>query len=176
MAFTLQNVGAITNRGWEFEATTRVRSLSVAATMALVDSRVARVANAYRGELRVGDRMLDVPANTVSLSAAWARGRWTLTSTAIRAADWVGYDRGAVGSALSTGDQSVRALEGTNLRTFWLRYPGVTRWRAGAQYRWREAFSLVAGGENLLNVQTGVPDNATVIAGRTLTFGVRTVF
>jgi iron complex outermembrane receptor protein len=70
----------------------------------------------------------------------------------------------------------VRALEGTNLRTFWLRYPGVTRWRAGAQYRWREAFSLVAGGENLLNVQTGVPDNATVIAGRTLTFGVRTVF
>jgi iron complex outermembrane receptor protein len=81
-----------------------------------------------------------------------------------------------VGSALSTGDQSVRALEGTNLRTFWLRYPGVTRWRAGAQYRWREAFSLVAGGENLLNVQTGVPDNATVIAGRTLTFGVRTVF
>ena len=176
MVFTLQNVGAITNRGWEFEATTRVRALSVAATLALVDSRVARVANAYRGELRVGDRMLDVPANTVSLTAAWARGRWTLTSTAIRAADWVGYDRGAVGSALSTGDQSVRALEGTNLRTFWLRYPGVTRWRAGAQYRWRDAFSLVVSGENLLNVQTGVPDNATVIAGRTLTFGVRTVF
>ena len=176
MVFTLQNVGAITNRGWEFEATTRVRALSLAATMALVDSRVARVANAYRGELRVGDRMLDVPANTMSISAAWAHGRWTLSSTAIRAADWIGYDRGAVGTVLSTGDQSVRALEGTNLRTFWLRYPGVTRWRAGAQYRWRDAFSLVLGGENLLNVQTGVPDNATVIAGRTLTFGVRTVF
>jgi len=176
MNFTLQNVGAIANRGWEFEATTRVRALSVAATLAMVDSRVARVANAYRGELRVGDRMLDVPSNTVSLSAAWARGRWTFTSTATRAADWIGYDRSAVGTVLSTGEAPVRSLEGNNLRAFWLRYPGVTRWRAGAQYRVREGFALLAGGENLLNVQTGVPDNATVIAGRTLTFGVRTVF
>lgn len=176
MNFQLQNVGAITNRGWEFEATTRVSSLSVAATLAVVDSRVARVASGYRGELRVGDRMLDVPSNTISVSAAWARGRWTFTSTAIRAADWIGYDRSAVGTVLSTGDEPVRSLEGTSLRSFWLRYPGVTRWRAGAQYRVRDGFALVAGGENLLNVQTGVPDNATVIAGRTLTFGIRTVF
>jgi iron complex outermembrane receptor protein len=174
--FTLQNVGAITNTGWEVEATGRVRSLSVAGALALVDSRVARLANGYRGDLRVGDRMLDVPSWTLSLSAAWVRGRWTLSTAAIHAADWVGYDRRAVGDLLSTSDQPARALEGSNLRTFWLPYPGVTRWRAGAQYRLRPEFSLVAGGENLLNVQTGAPDNATVIAGRTVTVGVRTTF
>lgn len=176
MNFTLQNVGAITNNGWEFEATSRVRSLSVAATLALVDSRVAKMANGYRGDLRVGDRMLDVPSNTLSVTALWARGRWTFTGTAVRAADWIGYDRSAVGAVLSSGDQPVRALEGNSLRTFWTRYPGVTRLRASTQYRLRDGFSFVFGGENLLNVQTGVPDNATVVAGRTMTFGIRTVF
>jgi iron complex outermembrane receptor protein len=36
--------------------------------------------------------------------------------------------------------------------------------------------SMLLGGDNLLNVQTGAPDNATVIAGRTLTLGLRTTF
>jgi len=176
MVFTLQNVGAITNRGWELEATGRVRTLSLAATLALVDSRVARVARGYRGDLRVGDRMLDVPASTLSLTAAWVRGRWTLTSSAVRAADWIGYDRGGIGSQLSAAEQSPRALDGGNLRGYWMTYPGVTRWRAGAMLRLREGFAITAAGENLLNVQTGAPDNATVITGRTLTLGLRTTF
>ncbi|GAB1344318.1 hypothetical protein MASR1M101_34450 [Gemmatimonas sp.] len=176
MAFTLQNVGAITNRGWEMEATGRVAQLSLAAAFAQVDSRVAQLAPGYNGDLGVGDRMLDVPSHTLSLSAAWARGRWTFTTTAIRAADWVGYDRSAIGTMLSTAEESPRGLEGPSLRQYWTTYPGVTRWRAGAQYRLRDGLSLMAGGENLLNVQTGAPDNATVIAGRTLTFGLRTTF
>ena len=176
MAFTLQNVGAITNRGWEMEATGRVAQLSLAAAFAQVDSRVAQLAAGYNGDLGVGDRMLDVPSRTFSVSAAWARGRWTFTSTAIRASDWVGYDRSAIGTMLSNGEEPPRALEGPSLRQYWMTYPGVTRWRAGAQYRLRDGLSLMAGGENLLNVQTGAPDNATVIAGRTLTFGLRTTF
>lgn len=176
MVFTLQNVGAITNRGWEFEATGRVRTLSLAATLALVDSRVARVARGYRGDLRVGDRMLDVPASTLSLTAAWVRGRWTLTSSAVHAADWIGYDRGGIGAQLAAAEQSPRALDGANLRRYWMTYPGVTRWRAGATLRVREGIALTAAGENLLDVQTGAPDNATVITGRTLTLGLRTTF
>ena len=176
MAFTLQNVGAISNRGWEVEATARVRTLSLAATMTQVDSRVTRLAPGYRGDLRTGDRMLDVPAHTVSVSAAWTRGRWLLTSTAMHAADWMGYDRTAVGTLLAAGEQSPRGLEGNNLRQYWMRYGGVTRWRAGMQFRLRGDLALMTAGENLLDVQTGAPDNATVIAGRTLTFGVRTTF
>jgi iron complex outermembrane receptor protein len=176
MAFTLQNVGAISNRGWEVAATARVRTLSLAATMTQVDSRVTRLAPGYRGDLRTGDRMLDVPAHTVSVSAAWTRGRWMLTSTAMHAADWMGYDRMAVGTLLAAVEQSPRGLDGNNLRQYWMRYGGVTRWRAGMQFRLRGDLALMTAGENLLDVQTGAPDNATVIAGRTLTFGVRTTF
>lgn len=175
MSYTLQNVGAITNRGWEVQATARQRGLQVATALSLVDSRVARTATGYRGELRVGDRMLDVPASTLSLSATWTARRWSLSSTATRAADWIGYDRAAIGEALANTTKEID-IGGAMLRRYWLRYDGVTRWRALATYRMRGDVSLLVGGENLLNVQRGAPDNATVTAGRTLSFGLRSLF
>ncbi len=175
LSYTLQNVGAITNRGWELQATARRSSLQLASTLSLVDSRVARTANGYRGELRVGDRMLDVPASTVSLSATWAARRWSLSSTATRAADWIGYDRTAIGEALANTTQEYD-VGGSLLRRYWLNYSGVTRWRTNASYRLRGDLSVMFGGENLLNVQRGAPDNATVTAGRTLSFGLRSLF
>jgi iron complex outermembrane receptor protein len=176
MTYTLQNVGAIDNRGWELEATTRVQRLSLAAAVALVDSRVAQLALGYRGDMRVGDRMLDVPSNTVSLTAAYTSGRWSVAGTAIRAADWIGYDRAGIGSALADSVLSPREFEGANLRRYWMTYAGMTRVRANTSFRVRGDLSVLVGGDNLLNVQTGAPDNATVISGRTLTLGLRTSF
>jgi iron complex outermembrane receptor protein len=175
MAYTLQNVGAITNRGWEVDASTRLARLSLSGALSLVESRVAQLARGYRGELRVGDRMLDVPSSTMSLSAAYGSGRWTLTTAAIRAADWVGYDRAAIADALAA-TTAPRELDGPALRRYWLSYGAVTRWRAGVTYRLRGDLSLLVSGDNLLNVQTGAPDNTAVMAGRTMTAGVRTVF
>jgi iron complex outermembrane receptor protein len=175
MSYTLQNVGAITNRGWEAEAVSRLHALTLSGTWSYVDSRVARTANGYRGELRAGDRMLDVPLNTVSLSAAYALGRWTLTSTASRASNWVGYDRTAIGTAL-VSDNVPRDLDGPMMRRYWATYSGITRWRGSVAFRVRGDLSLVTSGDNLLNVQRGAPDNASVIAGRTLSLGIRTLF
>ena len=175
MSYTLQNVGAITNRGWELQAAARRSRLQLASALSLVDSRVARTASGYRGELRVGDRMLDVPASTVSLSATWTARRWSLSSTANRAADWISYDRRAIGEALD-GTTKDNDVSGPLLRRYWRNYDGVTRWRANASYRLRGDLSMLLGGENLLNVQRGAPDNATVTAGRTLTFGLRSLF
>lgn len=175
LSYTLQNVGAITNRGWELQATARRSRLQLAGTLSLVDSRVARTATGYRGELRVGDRMLDVPASTVSLSATWAARRWSVSSTATRAADWIGYDRTAIGEAVADTAHEYD-FGGPLLRRYWLQYGGVTRWRANVSYRLRGDVSVLIGGENLLNVQRGAPDNATVTAGRTLSFGLRSMF
>ncbi len=175
LSYTLQNVGAITNRGWELQATARRSRLQLAGTLSLVDSRVARTATGYRGELRVGDRMLDVPASTVSLSATWAARRWSVSSTATRAADWIGYDRTAIGEAVADTAHEYD-FGGPLLRRYWLQYGGVTRWRANVSYRLRGDLSVLIGGENLLNVQRGAPDNATVTAGRTLSFGLRSMF
>jgi outer membrane receptor protein involved in Fe transport len=175
LSYTLQNVGAITNRGWELQATVRRRRLQLASSLSLVDSRVAQTATGYRGELRVGDRMLDVPASTLSLSTSWTAGRWSLSTTATRADDWVGYDRTAIGEALANTSREYD-VGGALLRRYWLNYSGVTRWRANASYRLRGDLSVLVGGENLLNVQRGAPDNATVTAGRTLSFGLRSMF
>ena len=175
LSYTLQNVGAITNRGWELQATARRSRLQLVGTVSLVDSRVARTATGYRGELRVGDRMLDVPASTVSLSATWAARRWSVSSTATRAADWIGYDRTAIGEAVANTAHEYD-FGGPLLRRYWLPYDGVTRWRANVSYRLRGDLSVLIGGENLLNVQRGAPDNATVTAGRTLSFGLRSMF
>jgi iron complex outermembrane receptor protein len=175
MSYTLQNVGAINNRGWELEGLTRLWALTVSGSWSYVDSRVAKTAAGYRGELRPGDRMLDVPLNTLSLSAAYTRGRLTLTTTATRAADWVGYDRNAIGAAL-LADSLPRDLDGPMMRRYWTTYGGVTRWRASSAFRLRGDMSMVLTGDNLLNVQRGAPDNATVIAGRTLSLGFRTIF
>ncbi len=175
MSYTLQNVGAISNRGWELEGLTRLWAITFSGSWSYVDSRVAKTAAGYRGELRPGDRMLDVPLSTLSVSAAYTRGRLTLTSTATRASDWVGYDRNAIGAAL-LADGLPRDLDGPMMRRYWITYGGVTRWRATSAVRLRGDLSMVFTGDNLLNVQRGAPDNASVIAGRTLSLGFRTIF
>ena len=92
-----------------------------------------------------------------------------------RAADWIGYDRAAIGEAVANTAREYD-FGGPLLRRYWLNYGGVTRWRANASYRLRGDLSVLLGGENLLNVQRGAPDNATVTAGRTLSFGLRSMF
>ena len=172
MSYRLENVGAITNRGWEMQARSSIDRFSLTGTLSLVDSRVDQLANGYGGELRVGDRMLDVPARTYSLSAGWNASRFSVSTMLTRADDWVGYDRVAIGDALMDLSRP-EALTGRQLRRFWLNYDGITRLRATASYRVAQQWALMFGGENLLNVQRGAPDNATVTAGRTLTFGLR---
>ncbi len=164
MTYALENIGAITNRGWELQGRSSIDRLTLAAALSFVDSRVDQVAPGYGGDLRVGDRMLDVPARTYNLGATWTTSRFTLNGTVTRAEDWIGYDRVAIGSAAYVGSQ---------LRRFWLNYSGVTRVNASATYRLASQWSVLLGGDNLLNVQRGAPDNATVMVGRTLTFGIR---
>ena len=67
-------------------------------------------------------------------------------------------------------------VTGGRLRDYWRTYDGVTRLRSNVSYRFSQGFSLVMGGENLLNLQRGEPDNVTVIPGRTVTLGIRTKF
>jgi iron complex outermembrane receptor protein len=175
VSYTLENVGAITNRGWELQGSTQLDRLSLAGTMTFIDSRVAQVASGYRGELRVGDRMLDVPLRTASMSATWTASRWSVASSLTRAEDWIGYDRLAIGQALVSTDRD-HDVAGVMLRNYWLHYGGVTRLNGNFNYRLVRDISLQITGDNLLNTQRGAPDNATITAGRTLSFGLRTTF
>ena len=175
IAYVLQNVGEITNRGWELKGDLQLSSLTLSGTYSTVDSRVRRVARNYIGDMRVGDRMLEVPAQTASLSMSWIASGWNSSITASRSWDWIDYDRVALAGAFSNSTQSDAELVGQQLRSYWLRYSGVTRLRASLSRNLFRGLSFTVNGENLLNRQHGEPDNITVVPGRTLSFGLRAI-
>ncbi len=176
MRFQLENVGEITNRGWEMQAGLRRGALGVSGTFSTVDSRVRTVADGYLGDLRAGDRMLAVPAHTSSLSASWTQPRWTLALTATRAADWVNYDRVALARDYTGADGAQRDVTGARLRSYWRDYSGQTHLRLSASRDVGHGLTLLGLGDNLLGGQVGEPDNLTIRQGRTLSGGLRASF
>lgn len=176
ITYELQNVGAISNRGWELQATSSLGRLSLQASASFVDSRVNQVASRYGGELLPGDRMLEVPARTFGMSASYSAPRWTSSWTLSRAMDWINYDQLRIAEQQASPDFNPRTITGVYLRNYWREYNGATRLRGNFSIALTRMFSLTMSGENLLNLQRGEPDNVTVIPGRTLTAGLRTRF
>lgn len=174
--FQLQNVGEITNTGWEGQASAYVGALTVSGAATTVDSRVRQLARGYSGDLRPGDRMLAVPALTVSGSVLWSLRRLQLTSTASRAMDWINYDRVAITDAWFDAGGNAQGITGNKLRTFWVKYNGALRLRASATYDLWRGIQGTLGGDNLLNYQRGEPDTVTVVPGRTISAGIRARF
>lgn len=174
--YQFQNVGEIGNRGVESQAVFAAGSLRLTGAATFVDSRVLRLNDEYTGELRVGDRMLAVPARTLSVSAGWSQPTYHLSATVSRASDWVNYDRLRIAQALV--DESIDAddLTGGQLRAFWKSYPGTTRLRVSASREFWRGLTLHITGENLLGHQLGEPDTITIVPGRTLSFGIRARF
>jgi iron complex outermembrane receptor protein len=172
MEYRIENVGEIDNRGWELEGAVQAGPLAVGATATLVDSRVRRTALTYTGDLRAGDRMLQVPRRTVGAFATWRAGGWTTTAQLARASDWISYDRLALARLPVGAPQPIGPL----LRAYWLRYPGLTHVHAAVSRDLARGLTLVLTGSNLLDQQRGEPDNLTVLPGRTVTVGLRARF
>lgn len=172
MSYELQNVGAIDNRGWEFQAGLTQGRLHLGGTYAMLESRVDRVADAYTGDLRAGDRVLQVPARTVSLTNSWVDRSWSVSWTLARASDWINYDWLAIASRPGGNTE----LAGSELRPFWRTYQGITRLRAHVTRDITGQFGFVFTGENLLGQQLGEPDNVTIVPGRTISAGLRARF
>ena len=92
MQYIAQNVGEISNVGWELGATSTLSRVTMNASFAAVDSRVRKLAPGYIGDLATGDRMLQVPAITASFGATWTGDAWSASMGGTRAFDWVNYD------------------------------------------------------------------------------------
>ena len=180
ISYELQNVGVIANRGWEVQGASRLGALVLSASFSTVDSRVRQVASGYTGDLLPGDRMLGVPARMLSATAGWNRSRWSTSFTAYRAFDWINYDRVALAQARTNSTASpytqTQQFTGVNLRSYWMTYPGVTHLRATASWMITHGVGLHLTADNLLNQQTGEPDNSTILPGRTITVGLRSDF
>lgn len=174
--YALQNLGAITNRGWELAMRHSVGALSISGTLSLVASRVDGLSPLYEGDLREGDRMLAVPGRTAGLAVTWTPPRWQVQLAGSQAADWINYDRVGLASTFLRGGAPAGRLAGDALRAYWMRYGEVTRLRASVSHDLTRALALRFIGENLLDRQRGEPDNVTIVPGRTLTFGISARF
>jgi iron complex outermembrane receptor protein len=176
MIYVAQNVGEIANRGWELSGTGNLSRLSVTGALTFVDSRVRRLATGYTGDLATGDRMLQVPARTESVSLTWLGDKWHAGVSGARAMDWINYDELLLTQAFASATRTAHELTGERLRQYWSRYDGGLRLRASASRDIRRTFAVELTADNLLNHQVGEPDNITIIPGRTIMTGVRIKF
>lgn len=176
LVYELQNVGEITNRGWEFSGSVAEGPWSLAATFSQVDSRVRKLASGYTGDLRAGDRMLEVPARTFGVNAGYARGRVFASWRVSRASDWINYDRLSLLGAFAVDSSEPGQFVGSELRSYWRQYDGVTRVGGRVGLIVSRGLTFTMDGENLLDEQRGEPDNVTVLPGRTVTAGLRVRF
>lgn len=172
LSYDLENVGEISNTGWETSLAARHRGLSLRAAFTTVDSRVEQLARRYGGDLQPGDRMLEVPRRTYGITARYRTGGWGFSAGLSRAEDWIGYDRQQLAADFAAG-RPARNFVGQRLRGYWRTYGGVTRLRASATRALDRHFALALSADNLLDIQTGEPDNITVVPGRSFTIGFR---
>ncbi len=176
VAYALENLGEISNRGWELEASSGFSRLTISGTLSFVDSRVQKLANGYTGDLLTGDRMLQVPARTGAMNFSWVGDHWYATLGGSRALDWINYDELALTNAFLSGRHTARDLLGLQLRQYWGQYNGGLRVRASVSRDLLGMFAVEISGDNLLNYQRNEPDNITVVPGRTIMTGLRIKF
>ncbi|MEO8192360.1 MAG: TonB-dependent receptor [Gemmatimonadales bacterium] len=174
--YQLQNVGEITNRGWELQGTLGNGPWSIGTTFSQVDSRVTKLAARYTGDLKPGDRMLEVPARTFGVNAGYVQSKWSMSWRLSRASDWINYDRLALLSAFASQSHDLSEFVGPELRSYWRTYDGVTRVGGRVGVSLVRGMTFTLDGENLLDEQRGEPDNVTVLPGRTLSAGLRVRF
>ena len=175
--YQLQNVGEITNTGWELQGSATRGPFTLSSAFSAVDSRVRALAVGYMGDLRAGDRTLAVPARTGSVTASYLGASWFASIGATRAADWINYDRLSLAAwYLSQTPNASREPTGARLRKYWRQYDGETHLRFTASRELSRGIALLVVGENLLGGQLGEPDNVTIRPGRTVTAGLRATF
>jgi iron complex outermembrane receptor protein len=161
-----QNIGTITNAGWEVEANGDIGWLGLLANYSRTESLVRSIAPRYTGTLRAGDRMLEVPSWTASGTTTFGSPDRSFSLTVWRVGDWINYDWISLYTAVMKN-----ATRGPP-RSYWIQYPGFTQIRASARKTiWRSAEMFIRG-DNLTNVQNAGRDNLHINTGRTITLGV----
>jgi iron complex outermembrane receptor protein len=158
-----QNIGRIANEGVELEGYTLFGIGRIDGTWAYTSSRVRRLARTYTGDLRIGDRMPDVPSWTGSLAISMSVARVTMTVGAVAVGRWSGHDWLAYARAGTTRP----------LRDYRKDYDGLVRPYAVVTRDLPAGWSVFAQAENIGNSQRNERDNTRITAGRIVLVGAR---
>lgn len=163
-----QNVGRIHNRGVELEGNVRRGGLRADVAFALTDSRVRALSPSYTGDLRLGDRVPEVPSSSGMASLTWETRRVRTTVGTNYIGSWVGYDW----LAFYGGEMGTEASH-PELRNYWIDYPSITKPFVGVGYAITRGAEWYLRVDNLTNVQRNERDNLQITQGRTATVGLR---
>jgi iron complex outermembrane receptor protein len=159
-----QEIGAgqIENRGWEIRPAIAVGPLWLDGTLSLIDSRV-RGAASHGERFRAGTRVPGVPAFSGALALGYEGSRTAASVGISHLRGWSDEDRGG-GTETSS---AVAFDEGA-----WS-FGNVTGLRASFSRELGRGLSLILTGDNLLAERWGAIANGTLVAGRTITGGLR---
>jgi outer membrane receptor protein involved in Fe transport len=166
-----QNVGRISNRGSEGQATVRVGPADLQIGVATVISEVEALSNAYSGDLRVGDRLPEVPSWSGHGSLSLRMGRIRATGGATVVGPWTGYDWVSYYSDLAQG-----ADVPASIREYWIEYPSIARPYVMVSTDGASGLHVFGRVDNLTNQQRDARDNLQVTAGRTTSLGLTVRF
>ncbi|HSA54771.1 MAG TPA: TonB-dependent receptor [Gemmatimonadaceae bacterium] len=167
-AIQYQNVGRISNRGIEVEGSARYGALRAGLGFGFTDSRVLALSSTYSGELKVGDRVPEVPVASGQGWVSWTLGRAEVTLGSTYIGEWTGYDWQEF-----VRDESTTGSSAPPIRSYLREYAPLLRpflslsQTLASEVRW---FGRI---DNITNQQRNERDNLQITAGRTMTVGIR---
>lgn len=166
-AFQYQNVGRISNRGAELEGSVRGGALRLSGAYAITDSRVRALSLTYSGDLKVGDRVPEVPGSSGLAALSWQAGRAEATLGVAYVGAWTGYDWEQF-----VADEAVPITQ--RPQSYYLRdYPSIVKPYLSLSQTVTRDVTWFGRVDNLTNVQRNERDNLQITPGRTMTIGVR---
>ncbi len=166
--YQFQNVGVIDNRGVEVDAGWRTRRLAGGVSVYVPRSTVRSLSPRYTGELRPGDRMIEVPEASGSAYLRLASPtRWTAELGTSMLGAWTGYDWLLL-ARIERGQATRRDL----VRDYWLRYDGVVRPYVSASVHVARGYHAWLRVDNPTNTSALIRDNATAPLGRVALLGL----
>jgi outer membrane receptor protein involved in Fe transport len=174
-----QNVGAVKNRGLEFEGTLAVSGqLQLRGQYAYVHSRIRDLGPAFSGDEQVGDTPSGVPTHTaggVVTFLPWSKTAITAGVT------WVGsfrqFDQIALFSCLGGTSPCPPSFDQTgSTRDFIVSYPGFAKLNATLNQQITPQVAGTVSVRNLTNNQAYEGSNILAVKGRLTSVGIQVTF
>jgi iron complex outermembrane receptor protein len=166
-----ENVGRIKNKGWEFQGNLDLSPVTLHLTYSITDSRVRTLSPSYTGDLRPGDKMLEVPYNSGGATITYTLPKRMRTDIQF-GATYIGHQTNTDYLALYGlyyGGQPYRG----STRAYWMEYPTVTKYNLSVNHEFSDKVSGFIQADNLTGNLAAERDNSLAQRGLWTTVGLR---
>lgn len=165
--YQYQNVGTISNTGWEFEGEVYLSPFTLRGTFTTMKSIMAERAPGYAGDVEIGESMLEVPEWSGGVTATYAHPRGSVSLSSTLVGPWVYYDWIAL-YGYYYGGHDYRGSQ----RDYWMNYDSVVKFGLTADAAITNELEAFMTVDNLTN-QLGERHNTNTDTPRAAMIGFR---